>query len=126
MKGDISMIHEEICTYEVCKLAKEKGFNIPTHYAYNENCQKAMYMELCLNRNTKDSRSISAPTQSLLQRWMREEKGLHITTPFDNNEFWWQIKNLANGDSEYGEALGFDTYELALEDALKYALEKLV
>ena len=120
------MIHEEICTYEVCKLAKEKGFNIPTHYAYNENCQKAMYMELCLNRNTKDSRSISAPTQSLLQRWMREEKGLHITTPFDNNEFWWQIKNLANGDSEYGEALGFDTYELALEDALKYALEKLV
>ena len=24
------MIHEEICTYEVCKLAKEKGFNVQT------------------------------------------------------------------------------------------------
>ncbi len=120
------MIHEEICTCEVCKLAKEKGFNVPTHYAYNENYRKAMYMELCLNRNTKDSRSISAPTQSLLQRWLREEKVLHITVPFDNNEFWWQIKNLANGYSEYGEALGFDTYELALEDALAYSLKNLV
>lgn len=120
------MIHEEICTYEVCKLAKEKGFDVPTHYAYNENCQKAMYMELCLNRNTKDSHSISAPTQSLLQRWLREEKGLHITVPFDNNEFWWQIKNLANGDSEYGEVLGFDTYELALEDAELYCLKNLL
>lgn len=25
------MIHEEIVTYEVAKLAKEKGFNIPTN-----------------------------------------------------------------------------------------------
>ena len=60
------MTHEEICTYELCKLAKEKGFDMPTHYAYDDNCRKAMYMELCSNRNTKDSRSISAPTQSLL------------------------------------------------------------
>lgn len=82
-------MHEEICTYEVCKLAKEKGFNVPTHFAYNENCRKAMYMELCLNRNTKDSRSISAPTQSLLQRWLREEKGYYVYPFFDNESKRW-------------------------------------
>ena len=124
------MIHEEICTYEVCKLAKEKGFNVPTYHAYNENRQKAMYMELCLNRNTKDSHSISAPTQSLLQRWLREEKGIIIELKYsDDTEsfrpFWsWQIYNTLGITLEIGEPN--TTYELALEDALKYALENLV
>ena len=26
------MIHDEICTYEVAKLAKEKGFNVTEYY----------------------------------------------------------------------------------------------
>ena len=118
------MIHEEICTYEVCKLAKEKGFNEKCNFYYQKG---VISTDGCFNRYNKGVEYIcSAPTQSLLQRWLREEKGLHITVPFDNNEFWWQIKNLANGDSEYSEALGFDTYELALEDGLKYALENLV
>lgn len=128
------MIHEEICTYEVCKLAKEKGFDVPTHYAYNENCRKAMYMELCLNRNTKDSRSISAPTQSLLQRWLREEKGVFIEIRSDVNEKLGRITSRYNIVCDYdGRSSSvhiccdeYFTYELALEDALKYALENLV
>lgn len=130
------MMHDEICTYEVCKLAKEKGFNVPTHYAYNENCRKAMYMELCLNRNTKDSRSISAPTQSLLQRWLREEKGVTICVDifddgwfFDISTFYKQETGIYEVDIPYKSSNVspvYDTYELALEDALKYALENLV
>ena len=124
------MIHDEICTYEVCKLAKEKGFDVPTHYAYNDNCRKAMYMELCLNRNTKDSSSISAPTQSLLQRWLREEKGYYVYPFFDNeSRRWTWVCRELTGD-KWIQLLDFEeryftTYELALEDALKYALENL-
>ena len=132
------MIHDEICTYEVAKLAKERGFDVPTHYAYNENCQKAMYMELCLNRNTKDSRSISAPTQSLLQRWLREERGIQIyidsDLDFDDETFVyeWQIANKENFDNggfeihRYNSEESHSTYELALEDALAYSLKNLV
>ena len=125
------MTYEEICTYEVSKLAKEKGFDVPTHYAYNENCQKAMYMELCLNRNTKDSRSISAPTQSLLQRWLREEKGYYVYPFFDNeSRRWTWVCRELTGD-KWIQLLDFEeryfaTYELSLEDALKYTLENLV
>ena len=125
------MTHEEICTYEVAKLAKERGFDIPTHYAYNENCRKAMYMELCLNRNTKDSHSISAPTQSLLQRWLREEKGYYVYPFYDNeSRRWTWVCRELTGDM-WIQLLDFEeryfaTYELALEDALKYALGNLV
>ena len=131
------MIHEEICTYEVCKLAKEKGFDVPTHYAYNENRQKAMYMELCLNRNAKDSHSISAPTQSLLQRWLREEKEVfvevytrpHFATTQTKTFYVWNIQYY---DCKQAYRIfqapqdTFYTYEEALEDALKYAFKNLV
>lgn len=127
------MIHEEICTYEVCKLAKEKGFplqkvikqdgraffyELPQSHPYWANCD-AWYI----------------PTQSLLQRWLREEKGIVVevmclpTTrtsskyEYKRHLFWGSDGHYLEG--EYGDDI-FDTYELALEDALKYALENLV
>lgn len=117
------MIHEEICTYEVCKLAKEKGFNVPTDFCYEQNG--------CLVR----CGSIAAPTQSLLQRWLREEKGIVIEviclpTTRTSSKYEYKRHLFLGSDghyleSEYGDEI-FDTYELALEDALKYALENLV
>ena len=88
-------------------------------------------MELCLNRNTKDSHSISAPAQSLLQRWLREEKGYYVYPFYDNeSRRWTWVCRELTGDMwiqllDFEERY-FDTYELALEDALKYALENLV
>ena len=116
------MIRDELVTYEVAKLAKEKGFDGCSFYVYN-NEKILLGVKGVVNWHKVE---FVAPTQSLLQRWLREEKGLHITVPFDGNGFWWEIKNLENGVYEFGEALGFDTYELALEDALKYTLENLV
>ena len=93
------MIHEEICTYEVAKLAKENGFDVRTFdwYDYTGNYNKGFIPHKL--HECPRYKEYYAPTQGLLQRWLRDE---------------------------YGEALGFDTYELALEDALKYALENLV
>ena len=120
------MIHEEICTCEVAKLAKEKGFRETVGWYYNTNGLNLLKRG-CNGGNPNLINGLySAPTQSLLQRSLREEKRLHITVLFDNNKFWWQIKNLENGNSEYGEVEDFPTYELALEDALKYALENLI
>lgn len=111
------MIHE--CTYEVAKLAKEKGLDVPTNFCYEQNG--------CLVR----CGSIAAPTQSLLQRWLREEKNIHIAV-FPNlrnsYEYDWivYIKGKECWLPTYSALNDFDTYELALEDALKYALENLV
>jgi hypothetical protein len=140
------MIHEEICTYEVCKFAKEKGFNVPTRTVKVEKI-KATEKEVwdeeeCRYITQWETRSLRIPTQSLLQRWLREEKGVVIEViaypTCSNNKkncYWWSIKKNSDGicyqyeecsDILYGFGFAFDTYELALEDALKYALKNLV
>ena len=129
------MIHEEICSCEVCKLAKEKGFDVQTFdwYDYIGNYYKGLIpYEL---HECPRYKEYYAPTQSLLQRWLREEKGLCISVEayptlaiIGKVCFAWVIKSGSDGHfMESNDSLQtFSTYELALEDALKYALENLV
>lgn len=130
------MIHEEICTYEVCKLAKEKGF--PQHIGDDayivENEYDDKYEVGChypIQFIPDYLPTITAPTQSLLQRWLREENGYYVYPFFDNeSRRWTWVCRELTGDKwiqllDFEERY-FDTYELALEDALKYALENLV
>lgn len=123
------MTREEICTYEVCKLAKEKGFNEKCYHYYQKGVLES---DGCFNRYNKGIDSIcSTPAQSLLQRWLREEKGIHISV-FPNMassfEFDYIVYN--KGDKFwnpiYTAHSDFATYELALEDALKYILKNLI
>lgn len=144
------MIHEEICTYEVCELAKEKGFDwgclyhydrkgsLHQHYTYDAmNSGVGVDALLMYNGHLYTSECL-APTQSLLQRWLREERGIQIyidsDLDFDDETFVyeWQIANKENFDNggfeihRYNSEESHSTYELALEDALKYTLENLV
>ena len=133
------MIHEEICTYEVCKLAKEKGFpqdecgvNIG-YYAWDglRKIHSLVNSFAWYNEEYVHDNLYLAPTQSLLQRWLREEKGYYVYPFFDNeSRRWTWVCRELTGDMwiqllDFEERY-FDTYELALEDALKYALENLV
>lgn len=135
------MIHEEICTYEVCKLAKEKGFpqqydslthiyggkdsfNVGIDLKYKK-CEGTLFdiieWKPCLN-------DIAAPTQSLLQRWLREEKNIDIAiVPLYTGGYSYIVYNIHCRDNRVVNTnAGYATYELALEDALKYAFENLV
>ena len=126
------MIHEEICTYEVAKLAKEKGFDVPTFGYYRIDTEDWYRTDVYDDWNDSTIR-YSAPTQSLLQLWLREEKGIHISVEYewvegiDDWTFYAYIKKVNNA-KVVDDAIksGFNTYELALEEALKYALENLV
>jgi hypothetical protein len=60
---------------------------------------------------------------------LRQEKGLHISIPLHKGpyKYFWAIDDLKPKKKADDIAYNlFDTYELALEDALKYALENLV
>ena len=130
------MIHDEICTYEVCKLAKEKGF--PQHPNKNGKCRiytldksKNSYVLCDWNAWISApwaSEVIAAPTQSLLQRWLREEKGLILIIRFDPSEqmYDWGVFLETQPIEFTSSEEYFEKYELALEDAIKFALENLV
>ena len=130
------MIHEEICTYEVCKLAKEKGFNERTRYYYEANCINPKAIEHCTGANcfNKYPKAVSAPTQALLQRWLREERGIIVEVFVDddsNMPLTYNIHQYKDWNWEcvchhHGNYYAVNNWELCLEDALKYALENLV
>ena len=136
------MIHEEICTYEVCKLAREKGFDVQTFdwYDYTGNYHKGFIPHKL--HECPRYKEYYAPTQSLLQRWLREEKGIIVEViaqptcyTSKKNCYWWSIKQNSDGFCYqyeecsyilYSDEGYFDTYGLSLEGALKYALKNLV
>jgi hypothetical protein len=134
------MIHDEIVTYEVAKLAKEKGF--PQDPKENNHCDMYCWDGLrnihplnswvvwCMEEYNHEN-LFAAPTQSLLQRWLREEKGVCIAIYPNlrvNHFFEWigYKKDEKCWTPVVSNMKEYNTYELALEDALKYALENLV
>ena len=127
------MIHEEICTYEVAKLAKEKGFRercIEHYYDDTKDLYRSSNPQ-CYNfgGNTSD-----APNQSLLQRWLREERGIIVEVFVDddsNMPLTYNIHQYKDWNWEcvchhHGNYYAVTDWELCLEDALKYALENLI
>ena len=132
------MIREEICTYEVCKLAKEKGFNVPTdryYHIYDDVIEAQNSLEMTSDGcadfyNSLNRCRCAAPTQSLLQRWLREEKRIEVNAFLDNADNIWlgyaQEMDAPDLVGSFPIDETFSTYELALEAALKFTLENLV
>ena len=140
---------EELISFETAKLARVCGFNISTEEIYDIN-GKILYTHPCesfyglnylenkdsefldnnfpktLNYNSKTEHIIIcfAPTQSLLQRWLREEHNIH---------FWVYPKKVKKGqvcfdfifidaENPFVPTHFYKTYEEALEEGLKEAL----
>lgn len=148
------MIHDEIVTFEVAKLANEKGFpqdvdkwlgdlhsaTNSNYYNYkgelNGDCIEIIKCKIQKEGVPKEFELVAAPTQSLLQRWLREEKGVTICVDifedgwfFDISTFYKQDTGVYEVDIPYKSSNVspvYDTYELALEDALAYSLKNLV
>lgn len=127
------MIHEEICTCEAAMLAKEKGF--PLRKVIKQDGRAFFYELPQSHTDWANCDAWYLPTQGLLQRWLREEKGLCISVEayptlaiMGKVCFAWVAKSRSDGHfmESNDSLLNFSTYELALEDALKYALENLV
>jgi len=114
-------MQEELITFDTAKLAKEKGFNITTKSSFLLRSQR-LYKDMdCNNKVEGDNEFVSAPTQSLLQRWLREVHNIHV----------WGIPNnepsicdgyvpIIQGKAKYGK---YNTYEQALEAGLQEALK---
>lgn len=135
---------ESIISFETAKLAEKKGFQELCLHYYNNGKLHAPYLEngsstdvyyrvdledLLENHNYKHLSGdfYSAPTQALLQKWLRELHNFHIIIIVD-----WTMEDIAfmyrlesdNYDSN-GLSERHATYEQALEAGLIEALNML-
>jgi len=69
---------EELTSFETAKLAKEKGFNINVFKYFFDSCNSLIETSFIAG-NHNNFGHISIPTQSLLQKWLREEHKIEVT-----------------------------------------------
>jgi hypothetical protein len=154
-------MEEKLISFETAKLAQEKGFNYPCSVVFDlqnnnevidfreqeaikfiEDCETGFRTKALNyfkeNYNRKDDSQdfgyfITRPTQSLLQKWLREVHNIHIKLHSSNTdifsfEIYFMIyrnvdlnkKNLQN--HKYSK-INYSTYEEALEIGLQEALK---
>ena len=124
-------------TFETAKLAKEKGFpqepnrlKIP-YYNYKGEFKgdvKDWLRKYLKNEDTSNVESVSAPTQSLLAKWLREEHNLHITinVGLPHNRFIMYYSNVIKFGKHHKSKFKsefYKTYEEAYEIGLQEALK---
>ena len=129
-------------TFETAKLAKEKGFKIPTTVMYKGNEKSYGHNnEWGIDEKRLDGKFpytnqqwYSIPTQSFLQKWLREEHGIHIELLIDGWSdddcvtddflcyrcFIWQV---GKPRPKHNEDLGAGEYEKMFEIGLQEALK---
>ena len=129
-------MEEELVSFKTAKLAKEKGFNIEIKYYYDFkkfgkrplgffgklNANDLTQWDNTLKQN-KPAEYISAPTQSLLQKWLREVHKIIIIIDLEVQSKKYYFK-IYSGISIF-EGYYYNTYEECLEVALQFALNKI-
>ena len=111
---------DQLISFETAKLAKERKFDSVEHNYYNKNG------ELTNFGGTMDNKLKSvfvAPTQSLLQKWLRKEHNIHISLYPLKNGWGMDVRPTIYGKSSFFEARRFKTFEQALEKGLQEALK---
>lgn len=135
-------MQEQIIGFEVAKLAKDKGFDweVKTYFDFKKfgikpveffnkiDANNFSYWNSDLNKKV-NAGYISAPTQALLQKWLREKCNIRVfVVPiiFDNYSFriYYPHPITKSLEKKYFEIeIGFKTYEEALEAGLFEALK---
>ena len=104
---DKPTMKEQIISFECAKLAKEKGVNEYLNNIYYTADGRLLPIRDLISSNLDDC--FNAPTQSLLQRWLREKRGIYISIKLE-------IAYIPRGWYCYIDA---DSYRLWGSDAYK-------
>ena len=135
--------------FETAKLAKEKGFNERVHYFYKVKSENDIELYGCTRKqlvgfkghipiyhkvrdyhtnkeklNAKLYRC-SAPTQSLLAKWLREEHNIIVLVDYEGIDgYYYKFYSYKEGNKNYDASdKNYNTYEEAYEIGLQEALK---
>ncbi len=113
---------EQLVSFDTAELAMQKRFHIKCDKIYNhiKEVWSTHYKDMS-NDDPDPGAYCTAPTQSLLQKWLREvHKILLWVEPIATDKWEFGI-NYPNGG--FGDAKEYKTFEEALEVGLQEALK---
>ena len=127
-----NIMEDLLINYDTAVLAKEKGFNWKCYSMFHNKTLNVNDGHCDYNQpNHKffiKENIISAPTQSLLQKWLREIHHIYVTAlptytgSAEIKRCFFEI-SFKNKTMQFSDMYGyFDTYELALETGLQEEL----
>jgi|ERR1035437_3530915 hypothetical protein len=130
-------MEETLISFETAKLAKEKEFDEKVYREYDKSgylrcTSKSSDVVLGPYEELLKSTEYAAPTQSLLQKWLRDEHNIHISVFCDYNikdetfNTYWNINviNLSWGeDKEQYIEVAIRNYNKTYEEALEIGLQ---
>ena len=119
-------MEEQLITFETAKLAKEKGFNVPCVKIYNTEGELwNAYYSTMKNDNVNPGAKCTAPTQSLLQKWLREVHKISIKVDdfYTDSKLRFDFSVSELGSQDDNPQGVFESYEEALEEGLLEALK---
>ena len=118
-------MQEQLISFETAKLAKEKEFDLEVQAMTAGENYPVIFNpreESPYNWNSREGYSI--PSQSLLQKWLREEQNIHIGIFYgDLSKKYMGDINSVNKRFFIDLECKYNTYEEALEFALQEALK---
>lgn len=121
------MITEDYVSFEVAKLLKEKGFegDINAYYHIWDNGNKVCSVQE-FSHSEAPHLYIPAPTHQMAMKWLREEKNIIINMWYNGVD--WDAEHYNNEDENFYLITNYscNSYEEAVEAALKYSLENLI
>ena len=130
-------MQEQLITFETAKLAKEKGFfqetnrlEIP-YYNYKGEFKGDVsdwrIRKYIRGEDTSDIEIVSAPTQSLLAKWLREEHNIIVLVDYEGIDgYYYKFYSYKEGNKNYdASGKNYNTYEDAYEIGLQEALKQI-
>lgn len=143
-------VKEDYVSFEVAKLLKEKGFRERTNRYYNAQYNEARTVSDVFFMDWNDDElmkrismkgAFSIPTHQLACAWLRKNYNLHVCPKLacfrgakkhDKEYYKWEdrVLRLPTNNQVHPQLMGiheyYNTYEEAVEAALKYSLENLI
>lgn len=123
-------MEEQRISFETATLAKDKGYDIVDYnHAFNPNTGYELEGHVVTNLLYAEpdlSKHLFRPTQSLLQKWLREKHNIHVEC-CHNDQIGYRVWTKTFPDKtsfvEKNENIFFNAYEEALEQGLLEALK---
>ena len=124
------MIAENYCSFEIAKLLKKKGFNCPCRVVYSPKGIVKHYLKEEVHAYDLKGHKKLCPTHQMAMKWLRDVHNITIEplVDFESSDKYWLSADISyiKKDGLITTLTAYNTYEEAVEEALKYVLENLI